>query len=295
MPASVAVLVDRATGQQRAIDEGPVALVVPQLVRHHVVGHVEVDAPIFVEVAADDSQAVAEGEPEASGERDVLERAVPAVAVDEVARRGVVAHRAAVVESALGRMAVALALGRPAQVVRHEEIERAVGVGVEPGRARAPGGIAQASPRRVVLQATVFVAEERVRADVGDEHIHVSVRVRIAARDAHAVARVGAAQLGRGIHERQATSVAEDLVGELGTRARKIAALHEIHVDRAILVDVEQADSAAHDLGEPESLLLAAHVLPVEALLRRHGAEPGRGGFRPAARGQGKQSQRQRA
>ncbi len=84
-----AVGIQRAAGEQGLVAEGAVALVEPQLVGRAVVGHVEVDPAVAVEVGGHRAQGLAVDGGQARGRRHVVEGAVAPVPVEAVGHRPV--------------------------------------------------------------------------------------------------------------------------------------------------------------------------------------------------------------
>src|SRR6185503_14726776 len=180
--------------------------------------------------------------------------------------------------------AVALDFGRalPVQVVDDEEIEVAIGVVVEKRGARAPAAAGDARLRRHVGEVAAAVAfEQDVAAVVGDVEIDASVVVEVARGDAHAVAAGVGAAAGRDIVERAVAAIAIEAVAVgLVARREQVAALHQVEIEIAVAVHVEQRGAAAHDLGQVELLLVARAVGEADAALLGDVLEPGTTGRR---------------
>ena len=118
--------------------ERPISLVEPQLIRHGVVGHINIEPTILVEVADGHSEAVAICliQPRCHG--DIFERAVAAVMIKRRHGGGLVIHRRAVIQSATAGETLDLAVRRPLDVIRHNQIKMAVAIVIKKGGARAP-------------------------------------------------------------------------------------------------------------------------------------------------------------
>ena len=123
----------RAAALEGLLAEGAVAVVHPQEVRPLIVGDVDVDAPIAVEVGRDHAQAGGGARRDSGAAAHVGEGAVAVVAIERSWLRSVL-RRPAVAAQAHRAEADLLELRRPLEVVADEEIEIAVGVVVEETR-----------------------------------------------------------------------------------------------------------------------------------------------------------------
>ena len=105
-------------------------LVDPELVRLSVVGDVDVDPPVAVEVGRRHAERRSERASDQGFGRDILERAVPAVVIEAAGLRTVTVRRAVV---ALSRdaQAVKVVFEAVVEIVAHEQIEPAVAVVVD--------------------------------------------------------------------------------------------------------------------------------------------------------------------
>src|SRR5262249_44830909 len=121
-----------------------------------------------------------------------------AVVVEQPRGDGAVDARAAVVTSARRVVAQLVGGSREIDVVGDEEIEPAVAVVIEEGRARAPPRIADARLAGDVAERPIaVVVEEHRRTERRDEQILIAVVVVVADRRAHPVeARSEAGTLG---------------------------------------------------------------------------------------------------
>ena len=179
--------IQRGAGQQAVVGERAVVPIDPQLVRRAVVGDVDVEPAVAVVVAHRDAEPRAVRLRDA-GRGGAVDEASTAVVAKQPGGHGAIRARAAVVARA--RRVVALLVGRRREVdvVRDEEIERAVAVVVEERGAGAPSGIREARLLRDVGErAVAVVVKERQRAERRDEQILVAVVVVVADRGAHAV------------------------------------------------------------------------------------------------------------
>ncbi len=275
--------VERRAGQEALVFERAVALIAPQLARRRVVGDEHVEMPVAVEVADGDTEARAVRPQDARGLRHVLERAVALVAEQAVGHRTIRRRRAVVTRA--GRLDAGL-VGRPREVhvVGDEQIQVTVAVQIGKRGARAPARVVHAGAVGHVFERAVpGVAPQRVGAEAGDVQVDEPVAVVVARRDAHAVAAhhetgrggdVGEGQRPRPVG-REAKVVAPHLVHQRRSllhsfappflrssilrsfappflRSSDRSALHQDHVQVAVVVDVGERHARAHDLGQVE-------------------------------------------
>jgi hypothetical protein len=180
-------------------------------------------------------------------------------------------------------------LGRddPVQVAADPQVEVAVEVGVEEGGARGPAGVTDSgASRRVGEVAATRIREQHVRPQVGDEEVDVAIAVRVTARDAHPDAAVARAAPLRDVGEGPGARILEQLVRRpLLRRVCQRAALHEVGVEVAVVVHVEERRAAGHDLRHQVLATSAAVLGEDEAARLRLLGEPGRLVRRVAAHG----------
>ena len=231
-----------------------------QVIRRAVVGHVEIDAVVVIQVGGDDAQA-------------------PSVGLDAARGRGHIDEPAAVVPEDMVRRRLDLAGGTvevvpllveaqrrirrvPDHVVADVQVEVAVIVQVR--ESRRAGIVARAGQpgafRRVFESAVAPVAIERVRPKPGDEQVGAAVVVVIAGRDAQPVA-LSPGERGdpRGfgdILESPVAAVVEKTVARNRGGLVPVAgllqdrpALHAVDVEPAVAVEVEQSHAARRRLG----------------------------------------------
>ena len=280
--------------------ERTVPVVQPEEVLHLVVGHEEVDPPVPVQVGGHHPQAVAALAEDPGVGGDVLEGPVPAVAHQAVGEGGEGA-RAAVVEPALHREAGLVDGEREVHVAGHKEVQAPVAVEVQEGRARRPAGVVGPRLRRHVAEGAVAeVAEELVGPEAGHVEVRPTVAVVVARGHALAVA-AGRDPARRGdVGEVEAAAAVEVVPIEpvrvgagagLRAAATRVSGrleaprLHEVDVEVAVVVVVDEGRARAGDLGEVVGAGASAVVYEVEARLRRHVHEPaGRGPLGPPRR-----------
>ncbi len=280
-------LVDGTASLEGAVDEGAVAAVLPELVRRLVVGDEEIGPAIAIEIGGNDAEAVAESGAQTCrrgdvGDAQAARRILPFVAQQGVGSGRRVAQRAAVVRSAGGVLAGEVGGERPDHVVGDEEVEVAVGVGVEEGGAGAPPRVAGARflgdvGKEHPAGLGAVVAQQGVATDVGDVEVGIAVAVDVADGNPHAVAAVVAAGACRDVFEAAVAAVAPQLVAGLRRAAVETAALHQVEVEIAVAVEVEERAAAPHDLREEEAFAVPRLVGESGQLLRGHRLEPGAG------------------
>ena len=259
-----ALPVEGGAGEDRVLDEGAVALVEPELVRHLVVGDVEVDQTVAVEVDRRDAQGRVRRPRQPRPLRHVEEGAVAEVAQQAVGLRRL-AERPAVVRLTAGQEAPLPVRAVKPVVVADVEVEPAVGVVVEEGRRNAEAPVVGAGKLRNVVEAgTAVVAEQLIRPQVGHVQVDVAVPVVVPGRNADVVAGSFKTQFGGDVDEPQSRLagnfqfVAEEAVARrlpgLAREHRRaalvtfeLAALAQVDVQVAVVVVVEEGHSRTDD------------------------------------------------
>ena len=297
-----AVLVHRAAAERGFLQETKVPRVHPQLVDRHVVGDEQVDAPVAVEVRGRGAKAVAEGEAKTGRGGHVGEGAVAVVAEQLVRCRGVVVLRRTVGDHAI---LIALHLHRhaPANVVDDEQVQIAVGVEVRKDRRGAQARVGDPRLRGDVLEAAfAVVAQQRIGVAVGDVEVDVAVAVVVAGRGAEAVAPVFGT---RALRCLEAACSIVDVEPIAVFRARvQAAALHQVGVQVAVVVDVGQHGAAVDGLRQQVYAVMAGAMQEVDAPVCGLLLEPGLvcacgriggSGMRATRQREGRRKQPQRA
>ena len=190
MLASALPVTGSATpGQQRRVLERAVAPVHPQLVLLAVIGDVDVDPPVPIEVGGGQSKAGSVLARDAGGDADVGEGAIPAVEVQPAGQRLVAVGRA-VVPRARGAGARRVVLQAVTQVAGDVQIQPSVPVDVHKRRGRAPGRMVGSATRRPIREGAVAVVVPQLvgRVELGQVQIDAPVVVDVARGDAHPVA-----------------------------------------------------------------------------------------------------------
>ena len=295
-----AVPVDGHAGEQGIVHETPVALVEPELVGQAVVGHVDVDAPVAVEVGGRHAQRAAPGAGDTRGLADVFETSVAQIAKQAVFLAGA-AQRSAVIAHTGGQATLALVVEVVLQVVAHVQVQPAVGIDVHERRAEAPSRVVDAGCGGHVREAPVaLVAPQLVVAVVHDVQVQVAIVVDVAGSHAHAVA--GGRQPGGVGHVGEAQGLARPFAGRavvavqaIGQRQRvrrrnervvhrlalaEHVALDQVGVEVAVAVVVEQRTAGSHHLRKQQVARHAVEVDEIDTGLRGRVHEQGASGFR---------------
>ena len=262
--------VDRCSRQQSAILEALACPVDPEQVGHLIVGDVEVEKAVAVDVGGNDAEPGTRLGQDAERRGDVLEGAGAVVAIEAIGL-GAVALGSAVVGPAVGRVA-ALARGQAVvDVVDDVEIEIAVAVVVEEAGTDRPAlSAADARPGGDILEGAIAaVAPQLVGAEVGEEDVDMAVAVDVTGRDAHAVAGgvqaarcrdVGETQLALAVRQLVAVeTVGPEVVAAL-RRSSDRRTLNQVEIEVAVVVVVEERATRAHHLVKVE---LAGHAVPM--------------------------------
>ncbi len=273
------------------VREGPLAPVAVQLVGLGVVGDEEVRPAVVVVVEHGHAQRLGVGVAQPRLDRDVLEGAVPAVAVQDRALPLVRLRRAVGLVGAVQRAEEVL-VQRPLHVVGDEQVQLAVLVVVEEGRAGAEASAAGPGLRGDVGEAAVaLVVEEPVAAEAGEVDVHPAVVVVVGGRAAQPVHRDVEAGPAREVRERAVTVVAIERGQRSGTGPpRPVLRVDEEEVGPAVPVEVHEQHARAHRLRQVLLPKRARVVLEADpggggCIAERHGGGGGRGGRRGPHRG----------
>ena len=205
----------RRARQQRRVLEGAVALVHPQLVRLAVVGDVDVDPAVAVEVGGRRRRAPARTRRPASA-LAVTSVNVPSRLLRYRRSRLRAGRRAegSSPGSPVRREASLVRLDAVVHVVADVQIEPAIAVVVDERRQTRsnPGSSVPLCLRHVGERSVAVVAEHLVRSEVGEVEVDAAVVVDVARRHAHAVpARVDPARIGHVGEPQRARPVGADL------------------------------------------------------------------------------------
>ena len=283
-------------GLEGHVAEAAVAEVPEEEVGGGVVRLEDVDPPVVVEVGGHHPHPLPHEGGDAGRSARVLERPVAPVP-EEDARlalepqdraEGVAVDQLAGVAAGAGLRRVEL------EVVRDEEVEPAVAVVVEEGRAAAPEPVVDTGPRGHVAEtAAALVVVEDAAAVGGDVHVRPAVVVVVPHREAHPPPQAADPGALRDLGEGPVAVVAEEGVPPAaGAGVGLERARDEVDVQPAVAVEVEEPAAATHGLDE---VPVAAHQPPApdEARTLRDvhvGWRRDRGGLR----GQGQRSEEPR-
>ena len=246
------VSIDCASGDQGLLGEGAVAPIDPELVGHSIVGHVEVHQSVTVVIPGGDPETVPEGCVQTCLPTDVGESTVSVVAVQGVARVGLIVVGTAVISKPPRGNTVQFMLRRPVDVVNDEKVEIAVIVIVDKSTAGSPGGIPDSGCFSGVGKGSLAVIlVEHVGSQVGHVQVDVAVIVIVAAGTAHAVAPVTHARCRGHIFEGSVAPVAVESIGAvLGHPGTQRITLKKIDIEKIIPIKVAQPDTAEGNLRE---------------------------------------------
>ena len=250
-----AVGVRRDARHHAHLFEAEPAHVSKEEIRRPIVGDVQVDPPVVVDVGGDDSQPppVVVDDPCFPGRVDEA----TAVIAKQSVREGYDEARGAADVPRCAGAPTELGVGRiPGPIMADVEVEVAVVIEVrEGGRSRPGAGASQAPSFGDVLEGAVaLVAVEGVSIPSGDEQVGVAVVVDVADGDPVPIAGRQGLESGepRGVLEGAVALVAEEAVapgGPAGVR-RKGPTLDHVNVEPAVAIVVEEAGTPAGRLRE---------------------------------------------
>ena len=164
-------------------------------------------------------------------------------------------------------------LGRPPDVVAHEQIEETIAVEVEPQRRRAESRPAAEAARLgdVHKRSLAGVAEQPVLPDTAHEQIGEAVVVPVADGDAHPVELDVEAGGPRHVGKRAVAVVAIEAQGRaLPFVPWPVHAIHEQDILPAVRVVIEKRATGAHGFGQKLAAEGAAVVAKLQARGGRH-------------------------
>ena len=180
------ILTEGAAGQNGVIGEAAVAVVPPEVGGSGVIGDVDVLEAVVVVVQEEDAEAIVRlAAADARSDRDVLEGAVPVVAVEQVRAPGIASGSASHPQT--GKEALGgVVLRRELHVAGYVEIQEPVAIVVPEGGAGGPAAPRDSRfPRDLHEGPIPLVSEEEVSGVAGDEQIPVSVVVDVGGHGPH--------------------------------------------------------------------------------------------------------------
>ena len=267
--------------QVAGVTECPPAVPEPEGVRIHVVGNVEIDRSVAVDIGSDHPEGPAGATVDPRRRRHVGEGAVAVVAPQHVRLR-LDRQRAAEHPQAGGPVAtVRIRLRRPLAIPADIEIEEPVAVGIDEGSARAPPAVVEACRRAPRLERAVApIVEQDVAAVAGEEQVGEAVAVMVSDGDAMAVAGIPQATPLGDVVEPPAAEIAE--AAGAGTHRGLVDgegnAADEDEIVAAVEIEVDRPEAAA--VGRRKRLLrrIAGVMNEIEPRRWRDVGEPGRAG-----------------
>src|SRR5690348_10635386 len=149
----------------------------------------------------------------------------------------------------------------PLDVSGHDEIEPAIPIEIDPARTRRPASSGDTCLFRYVCECpiTVVVIQD-VSPQIGDIDIRATIIVVVADGDSHAVESAQHSSLLRDIGECAVAVVPVEPIPELRVglvrfatsrhRVLKLRAIHEVNVQPAVSVEIEERDSSNHRLNQ---------------------------------------------
>ena len=253
-----AVFADRDAGRKRHLLERPILVVAVQKIRRRIVRDVQVRPPVAVVIEPGDA------EPEVAvriGHARLL-RYVGEVAVAVVVKENIRFARKSA-RAALHGDAAVLARLVPAEirqmieidfdVAADEQIEPAVPIVIGEAAAcgPAPGGHTGLLGD-VRERAVMVVAVEPIPAQGGDVEVFPAVTVDIGRAHAHAPTGMSDSRLVSHVLEFAGPQIPIERAARRGRPLRGVHGqrIHEVHIDQAVVVEIEQRDAAAHRLDD---------------------------------------------
>ena len=253
--------VEREPAHEALVGEAPVPLVHVQLVGGRVVGHVEVQIPVVVDVAPHHAEPEVPPVEDAGLRGDVGEGPVGPLAVEGVGGAPEPDRAASAGDPAVpAPLALRGQVLRPrVEVVCDVQVEAPVGVVVPEGRRRAPARVSEAGLRGHVRERPVaVVAVEGVGPEVGQVQVDEAVVVHVGGAHPHAPGAPGQARSLRHVLEGPVPPVAEEHpVGVLPLPGPlQSGPLRDVEVHPPVVVVVEGPDPPTLGL---EQIALVVH------------------------------------
>ena len=270
---------------QSSLGEGSIPLVEPEVVGCTIVGDVEVDPPVLIEVAADDPERWSGDFADPRFDGHVTKAPVSLIA-EELVRDRTVGRWGTIVSLSGWREALLVSLDGEVDILADVEVQVPIAVIVEKDRARAPAGIADARGGGDITKRPIsVVAQQHLSVKARQVEIDVPVRVVVSRRHAHAVVVEPRAARLRHVGEAECSPGDQLVAVEFVARGpatrgreephrvpfgrREPAPLQEVDVEVAIAVEIEEGHARPHDLGQVE--LPRRTGLVIEAQAARYG------------------------
>ena len=218
--------------------------------------------------------------------RDVREGAIAVVPIQTIrCRRCIVIWRTVVGQCGF-LVETGLFHGRsPVDIVDHEQIQVPVQIQIEEQRRRSPTGIGDTGRLGDVFELTgAVVSQQRIGAEIRHVEIDIAVIVVVTGRHPHAIPRVGGTAAAGDFLETSVTDVLKQLVAGRIV-GKQLAALNQVNVEIAVIVQIGECRAAAHDFRKEITLRVTGLVLKDQSALGCLFLEPGcRRGQSPVSR-----------
>ena len=229
--------------------ERAVTAVLPETIGHGVVGNEHVSIAIAVEVGRHHAEPVALHRRNPTGLSGISEVTAAIIEVEEIGRwripvRFAVVRCLQIVESDAKTWQDGFR--RPLDIAAYEQVQVAIAVGIEKGRAGPPLLVSDVALGGDVGEvSTTVVAKQYIGIEVAHEQIDITVAVHIASGHARGVANIARAAAFGHILKGAVTLVAKESVAALARGLKQI----EIHP--AVVIEVERSATTDNDLRHP--------------------------------------------
>ena len=269
---SLAVFIVSGAGQHADLPERSIPLVLKQKVCHRIVGDIQVQVAVVIEIAPDRAQAIGRRHRHSRGTSHIREGAVTVVVIEHVRCReqalGSAMHPDAPV-LAIGRRRVLVVEGN---VVDNVEVQPAVAVIVREGGAGAPPGVSNPRGLRDVGErAIAVVAIQCVAAVIADVKVRPAIVVVVAGSNTHAPAISRNTRRLGDVSERAITVISIEGVRHGPFALHQVlpsSGVHKVKIRPAVLVVVDPGHTAAEGLRQIFLFRTSADVLKPESRLR---------------------------
>ena len=265
-----AVGIQGQTALDAFLGKRPVVIVMEEQRRRGITSQVDIRPPVVIKVGCNGRESKGRTRlPDSGFLRNILERPIPAIAIQKLAAGTETARTARRRHTFPVTVWIRAGLGHFADVVvgvgGDEEVQVAVTVVIDEGRAGIPGGVIggrfgnQSRLRRDVRKRTVaIIAVKRVLAPIGDEKVQAAIVVVIA--HGNALAPTGSPQAGLigNVGEGAIVVVAIEAVGGLRGRIFKTGPAYDEDVQPAIAIVIQQRYAAGGCFRQILNVLLRA-------------------------------------
>ena len=227
--------------------ESTVTPVDPQEICLSVVGDVHIRVSIAVEVTDGDAQPSRASAPYSRDLRYVRKASVTLVAIQDIGNRRKDLRTAEIPPPGF---ISTHHCGLVDEIVRNVNVEKTVAVEIQEGDRRAPIRIRNTrNTRDVIKRAITAVAVERIRADICNVHIYVTIVIDVPHRHTHPETFVSQTGTVCHIHEGSVAFLAVQTIAGWSPAGRVDAApVHEIDIQVTVVVVVQKRSARARDL-----------------------------------------------